>query len=255
MRMSEQMTRLDQEVYRLGLQVESLNAILLAVEKYYADTKDERAANPAQDKEAAERMKKEREIVAGLREELQLMQKVMRDEKARLGLTGTGDADLRARYQEVLKREKELMAGARTNLPPEAQEVLKGIDEGRASIEQLKVRSVAAKANIRDAVKRKAEAMREKVRGETELLKGYDNEVGQVASNAQNLVGSIAYESFKRVRKQFYDLVLKADVGLVDVAWTRKQDKTHQIQDLAKQKDRELKSLDDEFKEVLKDVE
>jgi hypothetical protein len=42
---------------------------------------------------------------------------------------------------------------------------------------------------------------------------------------------------------------------LVDVAWTRKQDKTLQIQNLAKQKDRELRGLDDEFKEVLKDVE
>ena len=61
--------------------------------------------------------------------------------------------------------------------------------------------------------------------------------------------------SFKRVRQSFYDLVLKADVGVVDVAFTRKQDKTAQIQKLSAQKDRELKQLDDEFKEVLKDVQ
>ena len=47
--------------------------------------------------------------------------------------------------------------------------------------------------------------------------------------------------------------MLKADVGVVDVAFQRKQDKTAQIQKLAAQKDRELKSLDEEFKEVLKD--
>ena len=52
-----------------------------------------------------------------------------------------------------------------------------------------------------------------------------------------------------------YDLVLKADVGVVDVAFTRKQDKTLEIQKLANQKDRELKQLDNEFKEVLKDVD
>ena len=65
----------------------------------------------------------------------------------------------------------------------------------------------------------------------------------------------IAFDSFKRVRRQFYDLVLKADVGMVDVAWTKKQDDTNKIQDLSKQKDKELKGLDDEFKEVLKDVD
>jgi hypothetical protein len=56
------------------------------------------------------------------------------------------------------------------------------------------------------------------------------------------------------VRKQFYDLVLKADVGLVDVAFTRKQDKTTEIQKLSSQKDHELQSLQKEFEEVLKDV-
>jgi tetratricopeptide (TPR) repeat protein len=255
MRMSDQMTRLEQECYRLSLQVESLFAVLAAVEKYRADTRDQRTSGPAEEKEFADGMKQYREVVGSLREELGEVQKKMRDEKAKLGLTGSGDADLRARYEQVLKKEKELMAGARSGLPANAQGVMRGLDEARTSIDQLKGRSNAAKANIRDAVKRKAEAMREKVRGETELLKGYEGEVSQVAGNAQNLVGSIAFESFKRVRKQFYDLVLKADVGLVDVAWTRKQDKTHQIQNLAKQKDRELKGLDEEFKEVLKDVE
>jgi hypothetical protein len=44
-------------------------------------------------------------------------------------------------------------------------------------------------------------------------------------------------------------------VGVVDVAFQRKQDKTGAIQKLAGQKDRELKALDEEFQEVLKDVE
>ncbi len=255
MRMGEQMTRLDQEAYRLSYQVESLFAVVAAVEKYVADTRDQRPADAQADKEFAAEMKKQHEILAQLREEMALLQKRMRDEKARIGLTGSADSDLRAKYEEALKRERELMAGARSNMPALAQAVLRSADDTRGTIEQLKSRSAAAKANIRDAVKRKADVMRDKVRTETDQLKAYDGEVGLVASSAQNLVGNIAYESFKRVRKQFYDLVLKADVGLVDVAWTRKQDKTLQIQNLAKQKDRELRGLDDEFKEVLKDVE
>jgi len=67
-------------------------------------------------------------------------------------------------------------------------------------------------------------------------------------------VGHIAFESIQKVRRQFYDLVLKADVGLVDVAFTRKQDKTTEIQKLSSQKDDELQSLETEFKEVLEDA-
>ena len=48
---------------------------------------------------------------------------------------------------------------------------------------------------------------------------------------------------------------VRLDVGVVDVAFTRKQDKTEDIQKLSQQKDRELKALDEEFKEVLKDVD
>ena len=57
------------------------------------------------------------------------------------------------------------------------------------------------------------------------------------------------------MQKSFYNLVLKADVGVVDVSFQRKQDKTSEIQKLAGQKDRELRQLDEEFKEVLKDVD
>jgi hypothetical protein len=103
-------------------------------------------------------------------------------------------------------------------------------------------------------VERRGKLIREKVLVEQQLLQGYHQEVVAVAGDARNLVGRIAYESFKKVRQQFYDLVLKGDVGLVDVAFTRKQDKTTEIQKLSSQKDEELHSLEVEFKEVLEDT-
>jgi hypothetical protein len=76
-----------------------------------------------------------------------------------------------------------------------------------------------------------------------------------ITGETRNLVGRIAFDSFRRVQKSFYDLVLKADVGVVDVSFQRKQDKTSEIQKKSAAKDRELKQLDEEFKEVLKDVD
>ena len=65
----------------------------------------------------------------------------------------------------------------------------------------------------------------------------------------------IALNSFRRVQDAFYALILKADVGIVDVAWSRKADKSKEIQRLAQEKDRQIRFLDQEFKEVLEEVE
>jgi hypothetical protein len=107
---------------------------------------------------------------------------------------------------------------------------------------------------LRTQVEQRGKLIREKVLVEQQLLQGYGEEVAAVVGDARNLVGRIAFESFQKVRQQFYELVLKADVGLVDVAFTRKQDKTTEIQKLSSQKDQELQELEEEFKEVLEDT-
>ncbi|MBQ4334766.1 MAG: hypothetical protein IJC63_05295, partial [Myxococcaceae bacterium] len=75
------------------------------------------------------------------------------------------------------------------------------------------------------------------------------------ATGARGLIGSIAYESFRKVLSRFYDAMIKAEVGLVDIAWTRKQKFTEQIQDLSSQKDGELKELELDFREALTEAQ
>lgn len=254
-RMSDRIGQVEQEAFRLGYQVESLFAVLAAVEKWMNDTRATRPEDPVAEREFAERMKQERAHARALQDELLQMQKRVRDEKAALGLTDTGEGQIRVAYEETLMRERQLLASARAGASTEAQLLLSDIDHARSTIANLKLRSKKAKDQISEAVARKVDDVREKVRHEAALLARYDEEARLASANAQDLVGRIAFESFKRVRRQFYELVLKADVGLVDVAWTRKQDKTNEIQRLASQKDKELRELDAEFKEVLKDVD
>jgi hypothetical protein len=129
------------------------------------------------------------------------------------------------------------------------------MQEVRARAAGLRERATAAKAYLRAQVTKRGRQIRDQVTAEQALLSSYGSDVKGVSGEARNLVGRIAFDSFKRVRQQFYDLVLKADVGLVDVAFTRKQDKTSEIQKISAQKDRELRVLDNEFKEVLRDVD
>ena len=55
------------------------------------------------------------------------------------------------------------------------------------------------------------------------------------------------------VGRQFRDLVLKADVGIIDVAWTRKQAETDKVNDLIREQQRRSSELESEFAEFLKE--
>jgi hypothetical protein len=129
-----------------------------------------------------------------------------------------------------------------------------GIQQVRDRVGQLRSRVGTAMDQIRKAAVVQAEVIRQKIAIESRNLEDYRQEVTTDEGSAGGLVGRIAYQSFRRVRRQVYDLVLKADVGIIDVAWTRKRGDADKIQKLASDKDRQLRLLDDDFREVLEEV-
>lgn len=245
---------LDRAAFDLQNQINGLQAMLNAIEKWVVDTRKDRTPDPAAEKKFLANVKDVRGAVTELADAVAEVRQSIKDEKLRSG-NATADDQVRADYQTALDKEKGLLAQAATRLDANDQATQARIAGLQKQIEAYRARVASAKLQLQTAVANKAENVRKLVAAEQQKLRGYSGEVDSVASDARNLVGRIAFDSFKRVRKQFYDLVLKADVGMVDVAWTKKQDDTDKIQELSKQKDKELKSLDDEFKEVLKDVD
>ncbi len=65
------------------------------------------------------------------------------------------------------------------------------------------------------------------------------------------MVGAITYLNFDRIRQRFSDLVLRADVGKIDVAWARREDARLRIDALTRERAREIQALDDEFRDVM----
>ena len=66
------------------------------------------------------------------------------------------------------------------------------------------------------------------------------------------MVGSLTYASFRDVAQKFYEIVVRSEVGIIDVAWALKDSKSKEVSSLVRQRKRDLKMLDDEFKEVLR---
>jgi hypothetical protein len=72
-------------------------------------------------------------------------------------------------------------------------------------------------------------------------------------TESQSLGGGLAQAMFTRVADRFYDLVVRSDVGIIDVAWGMKDQKTQAVTKLTNLKNLELRALDEDFKKVMED--
>jgi len=71
--------------------------------------------------------------------------------------------------------------------------------------------------------------------------------------DARSIDAQVLTASFKDVKAKLYDVVIRTDVGTVDVSWSERQDADDDLKRLNLARSRELKQLHDEFKDVLED--
>jgi tetratricopeptide (TPR) repeat protein len=254
-RMQNQVDELDREAFRLGYELQSLRAVATAVRKWVEDTRSERNTDPAEEVAFLGQLQTEADTLETLQGELERTRARLADERSAVATYVAGEEVIRKEFYEVLQRERLLVASFAGRLPEDVAALMERVQQVRERTDTLRTRVTTAKGVLRAQLDRRGRLIRDKVQAEQRLLGQYDTEVAGVSGDARNLVGRIAFDSFRRVRQQFYDLVLKGDVGQVDVAFTRKQDKTVEIQKLSAQKDKELRTLERDFKDVLKEVD
>jgi hypothetical protein len=106
-------------------------------------------------------------------------------------------------------------------------------------------------AEVAAVVQRRVSTMMAVVDEETANLVRYRAALGSLEGETEDVVGAITYLNFNRVHERFYDLVLRADVGKIDVSWARREDHRLRIDALTRERARELQALDDEFRDVM----
>jgi tetratricopeptide (TPR) repeat protein len=70
-------------------------------------------------------------------------------------------------------------------------------------------------------------------------------------AEARSIGGGVLAASEQVVKDKFYDIVIRTDVGNVDVSWSQKEDTDDDLKRLNLSRQRELKQLKDEFKDIL----
>jgi TolA-binding protein len=187
------------------------------------------------------------------RDEIEVIEKLIELGKAKIGVGDVNDKTdelVRVQYEQLVKEQHALLAkyGVSGSTVSKLEAVYSEIEQVRSGIASFnaKVETMALK-RTQDLM---AELNKEEVK-----LEGYDAQLANLNNEAQEVIGDIALMNFLEVKDKFGDLILKADVGVIDVAWSRKEEHRHRVQYLTSERLDKLQMLDDEFSEILQEIE
>ncbi len=231
--------------------INTLTAEVVALEKYYRDVPEAQKiiAPDVYDQQ----IKELRRMIVELRTELD----AIRQEVATAGdEAGIGD-DL-AREEAGLR--KELMAAVKAEHDTMQKVAARMTGSDRAKVDQIA--KVMDKATTIEGILERTNKKIEKildvqlaeVKGSItdERIRIAEYRATLAAYEAENVdIGSeIIYGSFDAVSKKFYEIAIRADVGLLDVTWARKEESEDRAERMRLDFANEKNIIDAEFRDV-----
>jgi chromosome segregation ATPase len=235
--------RLRAQLDAVAYQIDSQNAQLAAVNTYL---EREYGRDLSQD---------EKDRVDALRAEIRGTLKELEDLRAQIqaeiaesrSMVGVGDdvvraeGNVRKRYQDALARAESMLG---------SQGLDSSMQTARAEFPQQHQRLDAYFAKLESLVDEKVSEIRSEIEGEERLLAEHRASLQELMFASQGGAGVLAYLNFMRTRAKFDELVLRADVGLIDVKWQKKERISNQINQLFEDRTSELRMLQEAFNEV-----
>jgi len=157
------------------------------------------------------------------------------------------------RLTELLRQEEEVQARAKYRLPAGQQQEIDRMNGVLSRADAIGKQVDEFNKRVDKQVDVRLETVKGYLATEKEELAKATTKLGEVVTESQSLGGGLAQAMFTRVADRFYDLVVRSDVGIIDVAWGMKDQKTQAVTKLTNLKNLELRALDEDFKKVMED--
>lgn len=141
------------------------------------------------------------------------------------------------RKQVTAAQDNEARSMGSNELAQRAMRLADGLDQTDAQMSQIVEQALVEAKNILTV--------------EEKNLADYKAELAGYETEAKAAGATVLGASFKNVKAKFYDVIVRTDVGNVDVAWSQKEDTDDDLKRLNLARSRELKQLKDEFKDIL----
>jgi tetratricopeptide (TPR) repeat protein len=257
LRMRRRLEHVDAETFRTGFRIEGLAAMVNGTEAWIERHRADIDSDPDGRQELAEELRRHREVIEGYAVQLRaLKQEITRVRDTSGGADALADESrIRADYLEAIEAERVLADKARGSTAGPDAGAFERADAVRGLLAGIRSRARSARLGYASEASRRAGELRDRLSSERVALAAQEVALDGVQAAAKELVGRIAVRALGDVRAQFYALVLKADVGVVDVAWSRKRVRLEKIQQLSVQKASELDQLEREYRALTREQE
>ncbi len=191
--------------------------------------------------------------------ELERLLEAAEREVSRASLLSRGDGGwaraerLRQSMREALADLSGLLGPARARLGGEQRAALARLDQQRGEIRKVEQDLFALQVRLERMVDARVDEQRKLV---LDVLRDLDRdarELGDLRRMSGELLGPVAEATVAAVGRELDQVVLEADVGILDVAWAKKRSHTDQVTELVRELNRRSGELQEEFREVLED--
>jgi tetratricopeptide (TPR) repeat protein len=246
------LTDLDARASEFNVQIQSMDAELVAIEQYYIRSRAEQRIRPEDLKGPVSELRAEVETMRGSLDRIRNDIVEAHREFGQGGAAASNERNTVVRL-ELMKREQDIIMRARGRLGSGAQRDLDVINGILARTDGVQARVLDFDGRLDAAADRRLASIKERIVAEKSELAGVDTKLGGVLTESQSVGGGLAQAMLGKVTDRFYDIVVQSDVGLVDVSWGLKDQKSTTLSKLINQQKLELKGVEDDFRSLLEE--
>lgn len=248
-------TELSERAAEVSTIIDVTEAELVALEKY---VKDQGSALKVEEIETFNSdLKNQRSIVDELRVELKAIRSAAVLAKDRAG-TGDEAAEkrdtLRVDLQKALDAEHNAMMATSSSMSGGDRGKMQQIGRLTTQAKNASQKLSQVNGTIDSIVDEALGEVREALAEEKAHLGSYRREFLNYETESHELGGEILVLSFQNVSTKFYDILVRSDVGIVDVAWSLKEAAETSLKRLNLDQARERRTLDSDFADVIREI-
>ena len=230
-----------------------MDAELVAIEQYFIRSRADQKIRP---EDLTQPVQSLRQVISGLRDSNESVRSEIAEaarEATVAAATGDSDRNAIALLIGVMKREREVFQGARGRLSPGDQGDFDAIVSILARADAVQAKLAELDNRVDAAAQKRVVGLKRKLTHEKSELESARGKLTSILTESESLGGGLAYAMLSKITDRFYDLVVQSDVGLVDVAWGLKDERTNAVSKLINQQKLELKSVEDDFHSLLEE--
>ena len=249
----QDLQQLDARASEFNVEIQGMEAELVAIEQYFIRSRSDQKIKSGDLTQPVDSL---RQVIGELRESNEHVRNEIAEaarEATVAAATGDSDRNAIALLIGVMKREREVFQGARIRLSQSDQNDFDAIANILARADGVQAKLAELDNRVDAAAQKRLVELKRKLTDDKKALETAKDKLTGILGESQSLGGGLAYAMLSKVAQRFYELVVQSEVGLVDVAWGLKDERTSAVSKLINQQKMELKAVEDDFHSLLEE--